>query len=814
MVAGGQGPVEPLVAAAQAVDPAEAVDEAVALGPLHPQAAAEPTPFEWFDPPRTEADYIPAMGCALRWKKSKAKPADAVVKRSSPSGADSPLNERAPKHAATKPTVTPKPPGRCNPFAALLEHQKATKPTRPSRQDPAAAGPSTAEPQPTRDSPKPRFSFKAKEPKPGEKATEPKVQQFMRLSESIWRDLQSPTTADAETQTEGVDKVSGDSIAKIPTSTTPTRQTPTPPTPYFNFHNPPPKPLTPKEGFPPTHLPPPEVFEPKSPPTRGQGTAPPSVAHPTMTRVPPPRASPFLPPPQVFSQPPAPTSGLGTAPPSVEPAALRRAQPSGSQDTMPPAGQASISTPSSTEPQSKAKSSRQARDYDADIPLTELLIAPFAAAASEDDLGTESLLYVPVRIFGHTLSALLDSGCSDNFISNTQAEKLDLPRYPLPRALPMQQASGAIVPVDTYVRPVLRIGESKVRLALKVLSSPLPMILGYPFLRYFRVQADWNTRDLTLHHQGQIFRIQADKSPLWRAPLIRLFGGCFREIPWPTAAAALSARAEMAEAMAPSCTSKGDLPPPRLTPVEAEPRVTPLRDGFLADPTDAATQLLYLPVIIKGQLLPALIDSGAALDQISEAWAVDLGLDRFPLPQAYPAYAADGRGSWITEYTQVDIRIDDHILPATLFVAPGGAPMLLGYPFIRRHSVELLWASRMIRLTIDDRRCEVPAFDGPWQPQWQSTAAPADEDEQRPPARPELWAAATQTPQADDPPPLPDVTAQLLLPVTVNGRSIIALYDTGCVDCHMSAEQARVLQLPTYRLPKLKHYFLADGRIS
>ena len=65
--------------------------------------------------------------------------------------------------------------------------------------------------------------------------------------------------------------------------------------------------------------------------------------------------------------------------------------------------------------------------------------------------------------------ALLDSGCSDNFVYAAVADQLALTRYDLPMAIPMQTVSGSIVSVRHFVRPVLRIGDLKVRLALKVI---------------------------------------------------------------------------------------------------------------------------------------------------------------------------------------------------------------------------------------------------------------------------------------------------------------------------------------------------------
>ena len=90
----------------------------------------------------------------------------------------------------------------------------------------------------------------------------------------------------------------------------------------------------------------------------------------------------------------------------------------------------------------------------------------------------ERLIYVPVDILNIRVGALLDFGCSDNFISRTTADQLGLTRYPLKTAIGMQMANGDKAYVDHFVRPVLRIGELRARLALNVFDTPIPMILG------------------------------------------------------------------------------------------------------------------------------------------------------------------------------------------------------------------------------------------------------------------------------------------------------------------------------------------------
>ena len=86
------------------------------------------------------------------------------------------------------------------------------------------------------------------------------------------------------------------------------------------------------------------------------------------------------------------------------------------------------------------------------------------ASMEPEDLDTppftaqERLIYVPVEILNIRFGALLDSGCSDNFISRTTADQLGLTRYPLNIGYRNANGQRDKAYVDHFVRPVLRIG--------------------------------------------------------------------------------------------------------------------------------------------------------------------------------------------------------------------------------------------------------------------------------------------------------------------------------------------------------------------
>ena len=99
-------------------------------------------------------------------------------------------------------------------------------------------------------------------------------------------------------------------------------------------------------------------------------------------------------------------------------------------------------------------------------------------------------------------------------------------------AIGMQMANGDKAYVDNFVRPVLRIGELRSKLALKVFDTPIPMILGYPFLRMLRVKPDWTTRKVELSYCGLMYEVQVVMVPSGMINAIPEFGSSIREVPF------------------------------------------------------------------------------------------------------------------------------------------------------------------------------------------------------------------------------------------------------------------------------------------
>ena len=143
----------------------------------------------------------------------------------------------------------------------------------------------------------------------------------------------------------------------------------------------------------------------------------------------------------------------------------------------------------------------------------------------------ERLHYVPVDLCNTRVEALLDSDCSDNFISETTANQLKLTRYPLIMAIGIQMVNGDTTYVNQFVRPVIRIGALRVRLALNVFENPFSMIIGYPFLRMLRVKPDWTARMVELSHRGLTYSVQVATVPSEITNVIRKFGSSLGEVP-------------------------------------------------------------------------------------------------------------------------------------------------------------------------------------------------------------------------------------------------------------------------------------------
>ena len=101
------------------------------------------------------------------------------------------------------------------------------------------------------------------------------------------------------------------------------------------------------------------------------------------------------------------------------------------------------------------------------------------------------LLYVRVRLQTKRCWALLDCGAADNFISHDTAMAVPLPIQPLGMPLAVSLGNGQVIYTEQYVDADLRFEGYRAPVTLKVLATPIAMVLGYPFLWKHQPLIDW-----------------------------------------------------------------------------------------------------------------------------------------------------------------------------------------------------------------------------------------------------------------------------------------------------------------------------------
>ena len=88
------------------------------------------------------------------------------------------------------------------------------------------------------------------------------------------------------------------------------------------------------------------------------------------------------------------------------------------------------------------------------------------------------LLFIPVVMAKKTHFALLDSGASDSFVSLDVVQQAGLRLLPLKDTIKVRVANGQTLNVQHFVRVHAAIGDLKLKLFLRVISTPLPIVLG------------------------------------------------------------------------------------------------------------------------------------------------------------------------------------------------------------------------------------------------------------------------------------------------------------------------------------------------
>ena len=84
---------------------------------------------------------------------------------------------------------------------------------------------------------------------------------------------------------------------------------------------------------------------------------------------------------------------------------------------------------------------------------------------------------VPISIGIHSAAALLDAGAADSFISEQMVQQLRLPTLELKTPIWIQVANGQVLQARYFVRITAKLGRMPARRCLRVINTPLEVVL-------------------------------------------------------------------------------------------------------------------------------------------------------------------------------------------------------------------------------------------------------------------------------------------------------------------------------------------------
>ena len=106
--------------------------------------------------------------------------------------------------------------------------------------------------------------------------------------------------------------------------------------------------------------------------------------------------------------------------------------------------------------------------------------------------------------------------------------------------------------------------------------------------------------------------------------------------------------------------------------------------GEFTDPIrnpSAPQPLLYLPMVVGGKLIRALLDSGASDSFVSWDVVRVLWLRQYPLSQRLTVRVANGEAFADTHFVQLSARLGPIPVSLSFRVIKTTIPIVLGYPF-------------------------------------------------------------------------------------------------------------------------------------
>ena len=70
-------------------------------------------------------------------------------------------------------------------------------------------------------------------------------------------------------------------------------------------------------------------------------------------------------------------------------------------------------------------------------------------------------------------------------------------------------ANGTTLNVTSFVRVSIKLGTLALRLFLRIIATPIPVVLGYPFLHQFEPTVNWRKRVVTIKRKDKVYTIPA-----------------------------------------------------------------------------------------------------------------------------------------------------------------------------------------------------------------------------------------------------------------------------------------------------------------
>ena len=108
------------------------------------------------------------------------------------------------------------------------------------------------------------------------------------------------------------------------------------------------------------------------------------------------------------------------------------------------------------------------------------------------------LFYLRALIHRQKFKALIDSGASNNFISQRIIHQLNLQTNPLKHQLTVKSADGTTLSCNSYTSLKLKLSNLQIRITLRIIDIVPDIVLGLPFLQTYNPIIDWRSRIITI----------------------------------------------------------------------------------------------------------------------------------------------------------------------------------------------------------------------------------------------------------------------------------------------------------------------------